>query len=265
LGISMSSKNTVVGTLSEDAPAHPGLPRLLQTAVLVEREATKEQPLGEPFTASIRIHGGVNRWAQTKDKWQNIGKWMSGGTRGGNDLVFHPRAKCRGTAQNPEKLEDEDLEAYRHLIAVREWENRGEETGAPAGDVPATAPPEVVVSPTLAPLPKAAPTSNTTQNNTQVPSMAKNDNIAASLANLTLSDTPIPSTGQGVPPLNHVTETADRVDVGSKELPHLREQLRLVRAEANWVIHVIGLLAEERRLLERISQLESPGEGDKGG
>ena len=207
----------------------------------------------------------MNRWAQTKDKWQNIGKWMSGGTRGGNDVVFNPRAKCRGTAQNPEKLEDEDLEAYRHLIAVREWENPGEETGAPAGDVPANALPQAV-SPAAALLPKAAPTSDTAQDNTQVSSMTKSENIAASLANLTLPDTPIPPTGQGMPPLDHVTETAEMlVGVDSEELPNLREQLCLVRGEANWVVRVIGLLAEERRLLERTRQLESPGAGDNRG
>ncbi|KAF4923607.1 hypothetical protein CGCF245_v014878 [Colletotrichum fructicola] len=258
LGSTKRKKDMVVWTLSEDSHAKTGLPSLLETALLLQRKPTEEQPLDEEFTASIKILGDVNRSAAFEHKLRNIGKLMSGGTREGKDIVFRPPAVNRGTAQNREKLEDEDLEAYRHLISVREWENPGEEGGPSPSDKSANAPPQVQPL-TPASVPTAVPTFTTAQNSIQVSKMAETDKTAASLAKLTLPDTPITPTAQGVPLQNHVRETTEIVNVESEKLPILREQLRLVRAEANWVVRVIDLLAEERRLLDRIGQLEFQG------
>jgi hypothetical protein len=272
-GMKKRRKNTAFWGLYEDEQARTGIPSLLQTAVLVERKATDEQSFGELFSAAIKIHGHVDRRAWIKEKWEDVGKWMSGGTREGKDITFHPRHN-RGTVQHPESLGDEDLDLYRQLIAVREWETPGKTPPAPIAKiepgshpVPALEPEPVVAPPAPAPAPASLPARPPAAQAAATPSaqISDSDTITATLAKLALSESDLPPTAaeEDLPSPANATTTA--MELVNEELPNLREQLRLVRAEAQWAIRVIGLLGEERRLLQKIGRLESPVNGVRGG
>lgn len=192
LGISRKKeKNTVMWGLYEDPQARPrtGIPSLLQSAVLVEREATVNKPFGERFSASIRIHGNVDSAAEARDKAAEAGKWMTGKTRKGRDIWFHPDPRRnKGTAVHPDSLEDEDLDSYRHLIAIRSWEpaatpSESKADGAAVNPTGSSDSRLGVTGPSGASLPASGFTSTTTTHGPPTP---------APTPALTVGPTPIP-------------------------------------------------------------------------
>ncbi|KAF2964116.1 hypothetical protein GQX73_g9460 [Xylaria multiplex] len=60
-------KNTVFWGLYENPQTSSGIPSFIQTAVLLKREATAAEPLGEKFSADIEIHGKVDNCRLVKD------------------------------------------------------------------------------------------------------------------------------------------------------------------------------------------------------
>lgn len=247
-------KNTAFWGLYEDERAKTGIPSLLQTAVVLEREATDGQPLGEAFSAAIKIHGNVDRLARVKEKWENVSKWMSGGTRRGKDITFRPPAN-RGVAQHPNSLEDEDLDAYRLLIAVREWGTKERITSPDpmAKNELADQPPPVpdVERDDVAPGLTSTPT---------YPPIPGGDIIPARPSLSDLQPTDVEEDLQPSPA--HLIAATGPVD---GELRNLRDQLRLVREETKWAAHIIALLGEQRVLLKKIETLESSVDDGRGG
>lgn len=299
--------NGVFWGLYEDKRAQTGLPTLLQTAVLLEREATKEEPLGEKFSARIKIHGNVNRRAWLQDKWVDAGKWMMGRTRKGKDIVFNPRVS-RGTVPDQNSLAKEPLASYQRLIAIHEWveQEKGstpeESVREPDKESANLAPqslaieaaratptagsispaPPVVVAPSMAPALSLPPPSAQVSQAAQSITPGPGTGAAASplpLAHSTLSLTqpyeeqtstaedhrssllnPLTSIDIRDEELPDSTATTTIV-LGDQELPYLREQLGLVRAEKKWAVRIASLLSEERRLLQSIKQLELTAAG----
>ena len=96
--------NTAVWELSENEQTESGIPSFVQTAVLLQREGTEKQPLGEKFSAEVQITGKVGGWAYVKNKWKTIAKSMLTRKHKGKDVFFNPK-QSRGS------LEDTDNSA----------------------------------------------------------------------------------------------------------------------------------------------------------
>ncbi|KAM7192134.1 hypothetical protein V8F20_008969 [Naviculisporaceae sp. PSN 640] len=280
-------KNSVIWGLYEDPQARPrtGIPSFLQSAVLVEREATIDSPFGERFSASIHIHGNVDSASEARNKLVNAGKWMTGRTRKGNDIWFPPDPRMnKGTARHPDNLQDEDLNSYRQLIAIRPWESDdtasvpkedGTLVNSPDSEDPIPDGTKTVATPTnVSTGPVADPQGPTATSNAALPGKEYPRQLP-SLGGPAPMPIPVKSQGEGGwrrwrrdtanarKKGRSLTETLSDSSTSSEEDDsdvesasedgdsdrYYEEQLRLVRAERKWSERIVKLLAEERRLV----------------
>jgi len=233
----------------------------------------EKNPLGDTFTASITIRGNANSRAELKHKLKSMGKWMSGGTREGSDIVFQPGRANRGTVQHPERLEDEDLDAFRHLIAIREWEtplrkeapessvnessNPPLRRSPPQSQAPIRSPsPLRTVSPPLRPPPTDLPTDMTWSKPPvgYVPSQPMgNDKDRKQGSSESSSES---SSGRCLESRKESRKESNHQLDYPRDPSFWREQLRLVREETRWTVRVIDLLEEGRRVSRMIRKME---------
>ena len=122
LGRDRSKKNTAIWTLLENPDTESGIPTLLQTAVLLERETTDEHPEGEKFKAALEIHGEADKVTWWKDLWNRATRTLIGKAEKGQDVIFNPEMN-RGVVKDPNNLANEDLEAFRRVVTLQKWED----------------------------------------------------------------------------------------------------------------------------------------------
>ena len=126
LGRDRSKKNTAIWTLLENPDTESGIPTLLQTAILLEREKTDLHPEGDKFRAALDIRGEVDKVTWFQDLCNRVGKTVSGKTEKGQDVIFNPDTN-RGMVRDPKNLGAEDLERFSRVVTLREWKDGEEE------------------------------------------------------------------------------------------------------------------------------------------
>lgn len=122
LGRDRSKKNTAIWTLLENPDTESGIPTLLQTAVLLEREKTDQHPEGEKFKAALEIRGEADKVTWWKDLYKRIAATVGGKAEKGEDVIFNPEMN-RGAVKDPDNLGTEDLEKFRRIVTLRKWED----------------------------------------------------------------------------------------------------------------------------------------------
>lgn len=289
-------KNTAFWGLYENKQTRSGIPSFLQTAVLLKREKTEKDPLGEKFGAEITIKGEVDRHTYFKDRLESIGKKMSGKSRKGKDVIFSPDAS-RGSVKDVNNLMSEDLGAYNRLVTMPQWVDGSEKPPEQKPSLleathmePASQPPPKLAAVSAADSTAStapvvdAPVHHPAETDTRpldsrVPSLEHHQAVLAKPTTLA-SENPIPSAMVEAPstvPGHEMPETSAMVEAPSTapgherpetsatitkresadgNLAELREQLSMVRLEAKLVNRLIGLVEEEKRLLLKIKRLE---------
>ena len=114
-------KNVAFWALYEN-PDTQTMPTFLQTAILLKRERSGS-PLGEEFTATLKIVAKVDRLASFKDKMvRSADKKMSRTREKDNALRFHPK-DSKGTISGLENLskKETELQEFQQLVTVKEW------------------------------------------------------------------------------------------------------------------------------------------------
>ncbi|KAK3368167.1 hypothetical protein B0H63DRAFT_487889 [Podospora didyma] len=89
-GSARKRANTVFWGLYENPQTESGILSFMQTAVLLKRNRTRDEPLGQNFSAEIVIRGEIHHQS-VKDKMLGIAKKMTGKSRKGEDVIFNRR------------------------------------------------------------------------------------------------------------------------------------------------------------------------------
>jgi hypothetical protein len=121
LGSDRSKKNTVTWNLNENPDTEKGIPTLVQTAILLKRSRTEEKPFGEEFSATVKIHGEVDRVTGIQDSLQHIAKTMFGQDQKGEDVIFNPELNI-GAIEANMNLRKQDMTAFRKFITLQDGE-----------------------------------------------------------------------------------------------------------------------------------------------
>ena len=127
-GKDRSKKNTAIWTLLENPDTKSGIPTLLQTAVLLEREMTDEHPEGEKFTAALQIYGVVDKVTSLKDLRDRIFRRVKGKAEKGEDVIFNPKVN-RGVVKDANNLWNDNLEEVGRVITLQKWKDGEMEPG----------------------------------------------------------------------------------------------------------------------------------------
>lgn len=295
-GYGRKRMNTAFWGLYENKQTESGVPSFMQTAVLLKRERLDQDPLGKKFSAEITIRGEVDRHTYIKDKWESIGKKMSGRKRKGEDIIFNPEVS-QGTVINAKNLIQEDLDAYKQLVTVHEWvdgnanamkkkgeivpcEQRSEEKPClpeqvdqapgithrePARQSPLDLVSESIAIPTVA---ASGPSVRKPAEDVKSDSQTSNGHIQSLGPSYLLPGQTNPTRGNPIPSTSSAgrepaTSEPEKLAVSTtageevtQKLLKLEAQLSKVRTEANLVRQLIRLEEEERRVFQEIMQLE---------
>ena len=143
LGKDRSTKNTVTWNLYENPVTHGGIPSYLRTAILLTREETDDEPLGEKFNATLKIHGVPGWRGRIKEGTDKIGAAVggffhkcgaskdennddddykelnpvSGSAEKSGEIIFNPTLS-RGDIKNKDELCKEDLEKLKKVVML---------------------------------------------------------------------------------------------------------------------------------------------------
>jgi hypothetical protein len=115
-------KNVASWSLYEN-PDTEKIPTFLQTAVLLKRQTSSRNPLGEKFTATLKIDAKVDRLAWLEDKLVGSKEKKISRTREkDNALEFDPKVS-KGTISGLDNLSKREgqLEEFKKLVTVKEW------------------------------------------------------------------------------------------------------------------------------------------------
>ncbi|MCJ1394258.1 hypothetical protein MMC18_007136 [Xylographa bjoerkii] len=119
-------KNVAFWALYEN-PDTQTMPTFLQTAVLLRRERCFGIPLGERFTATLKIVAKVDRLAWLKDKVVGTAdKKISRTLEKDNVLRFDPK-NSKGTISGLDNLsmKEPEIREFQQLVTIKEWVDGG--------------------------------------------------------------------------------------------------------------------------------------------
>lgn len=100
-----------------------GIPSFVQTALLLQRRNDSER-----FDAEIKISGHVDNDERVRNIWKGAVAKMSGRKVKPRSVIFNPKLTNRGAVKDVENLDSVDLEGYRELVTVREWDKGADTT-----------------------------------------------------------------------------------------------------------------------------------------
>ncbi|KAI1458769.1 hypothetical protein F4805DRAFT_113710 [Annulohypoxylon moriforme] len=262
--------NTVFWGLYENPDTKSGIPSFIQTAVLLKREKTTNEPLGQKFNADITISGKVDNRKWAKDKWENVTKSMSGQSRKGAEVIFNPE-KSKGSVQDANNLRDVKLDTYKQLVTIRTWvdgdEKSPEQNTGPRKDsvIESAGQPPSLVGANAITMPI---TLSATDVHTSVQNLAKDAayGAAADVTGKEFHGSRMDATTFALP--NATSADSSSRDLASKDramlldddkkqerLKYLEEQISSVRQEMMLITQLVSLVREERRIAKEIKEL----------
>ncbi|KAI0440207.1 hypothetical protein F4803DRAFT_528227 [Xylaria telfairii] len=145
LGRDRSSKNSATWKVYENPTTCDGIPTLLKTVILLTRDKTYDDSLGEKFGAKLEIQGDpawLERMGERMERFKGHFQGLLGRTRnsGDNDedldpvigkaekgegIIFNPLLK-RGAVEHETELENEDLEKHSCIVMMQTGGNDGD-------------------------------------------------------------------------------------------------------------------------------------------
>lgn len=268
--------NTAAWRLNENHQTESGIPTLLQTAVLLKRNAGNAGSPGAKFSAELEIKGKVDRLTQFEDRWKHCIKSITGNKHTGGQIMFDPNVVIQGEVNDLKNLGSEDLDQYTQLVTVKDWED---------GKL-------VKVEPNAAQNSLVGQTEVGTVSLSRVEELggSSKEDLRGSPGNFPWAESVPRSHFQSavVPDQNTGCHRDEGLDIGAevclpisqvfpfsadsrshqvsqqtehsdntKRLHDLRDQLSRVRIEANLVRRLIRLEEDERRIVHEIIQLEN--------
>lgn len=111
--------------LYENPQTNSGIPSFMQTAVLLKGEGVMGASHGQTFSAELTIGGTVETHGWVKDKWASFERKMSSKRKKEGNVIFIPE-KNTGFVRDADNLMKVDLNTYKQLVTIRQWENGDE-------------------------------------------------------------------------------------------------------------------------------------------
>ncbi|KAL6787895.1 hypothetical protein J3E68DRAFT_440301 [Trichoderma sp. SZMC 28012] len=262
-------RNTIVWVLRENPHTKSGIPSFMQAAVLLKREGTTADPMGQRFSAEITISGEVENSQWVTDKLKNLN--MFGKSKRGEDIFFDPNMNS-GVFDNVNNLAEVNLDTYKQLVTIRPWVDGNRKAtdqvlvppeaiedgfaAQPLSQLPGTEP--VAISTALGVAAAGPSVEDETQEITphisagdseEEPYRSQMETDALMLANS--------SSASSVSEDGRVEDQAISLSIEEKKqrLKDLEEELLLVKNEARLVTQLVLLGKEERRLLKESRKL----------
>ena len=113
-----SRDNTAVWTLLENPETKSGIPTLLETAILLERNCAEGSSIGEKFKATLTIQGEVDWLTAMEDGPRRGLASLKGQDQKDEFVLFHDELG-RGATKDLANLNEEDLDTFTKVVTLK--------------------------------------------------------------------------------------------------------------------------------------------------